>query len=657
MFCYLTGLSALSGQIDPEELSEITQAFHSLSDKIIKRHSGRIAQFTPDCLLVYFGYPLAHEDDALRAVRAGRDIVARLRSDGEWLKRSGQVCIAIHTGLALVGKLGDINPDPMAISGEAPKIAARLKSIAAPGQVVLSAATHRLIRGFFACRSLGTPIFTGVASPVEAFEVIAPTGIRTRFEWAVASGLTPFVGRDEEVEQLLDRWRQARGRRGQLVMLSGEPGIGKSRLVRVLAERTAGDSVVQLACGCSSCYRDSALYPVINLLQRTLRFSRDDDADARLTKLEEALAQFGFNLAATVPLFAALLSLPSDQRYPALSLTPEHQKQSTFEYIAEWLMRCAERNPTLLVLEDLHWADPSTLELMGFLIEKLCSASVLLILTFRPEFEPPWPSRPHVGNINVGRLSSTETELMIRSFAGGKQLPSQLANEIIIKADGVPLFVEELTRMVLKSGAVCEQDNRYVLNDSSRPLPIPSTLNDSLMARLDRLGTAKEVAQLAAVIGREFSYDLLSAIAPMEGARLTDALHRLVDAELISQLIFAADPSYSFMHAMIREAAYESLLRSKRRQYHAELARVLEEKFPEIIQSNPELVASHYTSAGLAEMAVPWWLKAGQRALEYSANQEAIRHLRNGLDLVASLPDTAEHRRQKLLLLATLGRG
>jgi predicted ATPase len=393
----------------------------------------------------------------------------------------------------------------------------------------------------------------------------------------------------------------------------------------------------------------------IEFLQRTLSFTLADDAEEKLAKLENALAAFGFDLPGMVPLFAALLSVPNNDRYPALARTPQRQKEDTFEAIVKWLMRCAERGPTRLVVEDLHWADPSTLELIGPLIDQVSSARLLLILTFRPEFRAPWPSQGQVSHITLGRLSSTATELIIRSVAGDKQLPTELTGEIVTKTDGVPLFVEELTQMVLESGWTHEEDDRYVLGTALRSLEIPSTLHDSLMARLDRLGTAKEVAQLGAIIGKEFSYEVLRAIAPFEETKLTGALNRLVDSELLAQRIVRSQVWYWFKHALIRDAAYESLLKSKRRQYHAQLAKVLQEGFPEIVDSNPELVASHYTNAGLAELAIPWWQAAGQRALQRSANQEAIRHLTKGLDLLTQLPDTPEHRRQELFLRVTLG--
>jgi class 3 adenylate cyclase/predicted ATPase len=656
MFCDMVGSTTLSGQLDPEELSEVTRAYHSLCAEVVERHAGRVAQFMGDGLLVYFGYPLSHEDDAQRAIHAGLEIVAAVASARERLGQPLQVRVAVHTGLAVVGQLGgEANPDPMAISGETPNIAARLQSIAEPDQVVISAATHKLIQGFFVCRSLGTPALKGVSIPIEVFEVIEPTGIHTRFERAVFTGLTPFVSREQEVGQLRDRWQRARDGSGQVVMLSGEAGIGKSRLVQMLAARTAGESALELACHCSPYYQNSALYPAVELLQRMLRFNRNDDSSTKLAKLEAALAQAGFSLPEMVPLFAALLSLPANGRYPTLPMSPPRQKQKTFEAIIEWLMRGAKQAPTRLIVEDLHWADPSTLELIDLLIERVTNAPFLLLLVFRPDFQPHWSSPHQITSITLGRLPQQATELLIQSAAGGKQLPVEVVNEIVAKTDGVPLFVEELTRMVLESGLVREQEGRYVLTSAMPSLAIPSTLYDSLMARLDRLGTAKEVAQLAATIGKEFSYELLRAVSPLEETRLTGALNRLVDAELLNQTLEQKGLRYCFRHALIRDAAYDSLLRSQRRQYHRRLAEVLREQFAETTEAWPAIVANHLTEAGMVEQAIPFWQRAGQQALERSANKEAIQHLTKGLDLLGALPESPQRFEQELLLCTTLG--
>jgi class 3 adenylate cyclase len=656
VFCDLVGSTPLSGQLDPEELHDLIRRYQRVCADVVGRHGGHVAQFLGDGLLVYFGYPIAHEDDARRAVRAGLEIVATISGLSARPEHSLQVRVAVHTGLAVVGHLGDgTDPDAITVVGETPNVAARLQSIAEPGTVIISESTYRLVEGFFHCRSLGAPVLKGVAAPIELYSVLAESGIQSRFERAVARGLTPFVSRKAEVELLLQRLERARNGAGQVILLSGEAGIGKSRLIRVLKECATGEPMTELAIRCSSYYQDSALYPITVVFQRFLQIHRDDTAETTVAALERALEYFGLPSSEFVPLFAALLSLPNDHRYPPPATTPQQQKQKTFEAIIAMLLREAQQRLTWIVVEDVHWADPSTLELLNLLIEQVSRSRLFVVLIFRPDFLPPWRSQPHVSSITLDRLPKAGIELMIDSLAGGKKLPSDVTRDIAEKTEGVPLFIEELTRMVLESGLFREQDGRYELTSSLPSLAIPSTLYESLMARLDRLGTAKEVAQLAATIGKEFSYDLLRAISPLNETKLTGALNRLVDAELLDQHLLSFQRSYSFRHALIRDAAYESLLRSKRRQYHGQIATALQESFPETGNANPELIAVHYTDAGLIEKAVPYWQIAGHKALERSANQEAIRHLSKGLELLSILPETPEHLQQELLLRATLG--
>jgi len=422
-----------------------------------------------------------------------------------------------------------------------------------------------------------------------------------------------------------------------------------------LVDRTAGEPLWELSCRCSPYYQNSALYPAIDCLQRMLRYDRNDDANTKFDKLQEMLGQFAFDLAQTLPLFASLLSLPANDRYPVSPMSPQRQKQKTFEAIVELLLRAAEKGPVRLIVEDLHWADSSTLDLIDLLIERLLRARLFLVLVFRPEFVAPWPSQAHITEITLGRLSRAPTEQMIQSVAGDKPLPAEVVEEIVEKTEGVPLFVEELTRMVLESPLLEERDGRYLLTSALPSLAIPSTLHDSLMARLDRLGTAKEVAQLCATIGRDFSYELLRAVSPLNETRLTGALNRLVDAELLQHSIVQNRLRYTFRHALIRDAAYDSLLRSQRRQYHHKVAEVLQERFGETVDARPELVAHHFTEAGLIEQAIPYWQRAGQRALERSANKEAISHLTKGIELLDPLPKSAQHLQQELVFRMALG--
>jgi class 3 adenylate cyclase/predicted ATPase len=652
MFCDMVGSTALSGRLDPEELYELTREYQIVCTEAITREGGYVAQYLGDGLLAYFGYPAAHEDDAVRAARAGLGIVAAVSK----LQKSLHVRVGIHTGLAVVEQSQGQSDSPnITITGETPNITSRLQAIAESDTVVISEATHRLIEGFFVCRSLGKPSLKGVARPFELFLVLDESGVQSRFDRAVLTGLTPFVSREKELELLLQSWEHACAGHGQVVLLSGEPGIGKSRLMRVLKERTTIAGIAELGIRCSQYYQDSALYPVITFLQRLFQFQRNDDTAAQFDKLEKTLQAPGLDLFENVPLFADLLSLPGSKRYPSLGLSPEKQRQRTCEAIIDWLLKVAEQTPTRIIVEDAQWSDPSTLELISQLIERIPRARLFLAMVFRSDFVLPWRSQPHIQALNLGRLSKSATESMTRSIARGKLLPGDVLAEIGAKTEGVPLFVEELTRMILESGKLRELSDRYESIGSLPSLTIPSTIYESLMARLDRLGTAKEVAQLAATIGKEFSYELLHIVSPLDEAKLTGALNKLVDAELLEQRLRPPRTYYSFRHALIRDAAYESLLRSRRRQYHGDIARALEKHFPETIESQPELLAHHFAEAGLIEQAVPLFQRAGQRAFQRSESQEAIRHLKKGLALVRALPETTQQMQEELLLLTSLG--
>lgn len=656
VFCDLVGSTALSGQLDPEELHDLNRQYQRVCADAVERHGGHVAEILGDGLVVYFGYPIAHEDDAQRAVRAGLEMVKAVSQLSADLDRPLEVRVAAHTGLAVVGHLGNgADPDAISIVGDTPNIAARLQSIAEPGTVVVSAPTHRLIEGFFRCRSLGAPRLKGVAEPIELYSVLAESGIQSRFERAVVSGLTALVSRETEIEFLLQRLERTRNGVGQVVLLSGEAGIGKSRLMRALKERAIGEPTTELAARCSPYYQDSALYPVIAFFQRFLQIGPDDTAEIMLATLERTLEYFGLPLPEFVPIFASLLSLPNDPRYPLPPVTPQRQKQKTFEAIVAWLLKAAEQRTTWLVVEDVHWADPSTLELLSLLLDQVSRWRLFVVLIFRSEFLPPWRSQPHVSTLTLDRLPREGIESMIASLAGGKKVPPEVTRDIAEKTGGVPLFVEELTRMVLESGLLRKRDGRYELTSSLPSLAIPSTLYESLMARLDRLGPAKEIAQLAATIGKEFSYDLIRTISPLDDAKLAAALSQLVEAELLEQHLLSFQRSYSFRHALICDAAYESLLKSRRREYHGQIAVALQKSFPDIVSAHPELIAAHYTDAGMIEQGILYWQRAGRKALERSANQEAIRHLTKGLELLTRLPETQEHLQQELLLRATLG--
>ncbi len=659
MFCDLVGSTPLAEQLDPEELREVVRSYQETCTAVIHRFEGYIARYVGDALLVYFGYPVAHEDDAQRAVRVGLDIVAALPQLNAQLQQVVgaqhaaplQVRIGIHTGLVVVGEMGGRDYRESMALGKTPNVAARLQGLAEPNMVVISTTTYRLVEGLFACRTLGPQTLKGVSTPVEVYQILGESGAQSRFEVAVTSGLTPLVGREEEVGLLVQRWERAKEGAGQVVMLNGEPGIGKSRLLQVLRERLAQETLTRLECRCSPYYQNSALYPVIDLLQRLLQFKRDDSSEEKLRKLEGTLEVEAIHelppRAETVPLFASLLSLPLPERYSPLTFTPQKQKEKTQQAILAWLLVEAERQPLRLDVEDLHWADPSTLELLNLLIEQVPTARLFIVLTFRPEFIPPWAIRSHLTQLTLSRLARTQTERMVERVAGGKALPFEVLQQIVSKTDGVPLFVEELTKTVLESVGAHGRA-------PSSPLAIPATLHDSLMARLDRLGTVKEVAQLGATLGREFSYELIRAVSPVDESSLQQALAKLVEAEVLYQRGLPPQTHYLFKHALIQDAAYQSLLKSTRQQYHNKIAQMLEEQFAEAKETQPELLAYHYTEAGLSAQAIPYWQRAGEKTAQRSAYVEAIGHLTRGLDLLKALPDTPQRAQQELTLQIAL---
>ena len=630
---------------------------------MIARFEGHIAQYLGDGLLVYFGYPLAHEDDAQRAVRAGLGMVEALGQLNVRLQQDRGVELAvrlgIHTGLVVVGEVGGGARQEQLALGETPNLAARLQGIAAPNTVVISAATVQLLSGFFACQSLGTPSLKGLAQPLEVYRVLYESTARSRLEAAGSTGLTPLVGREQEVGLLRERWAQVKEGVGQVMLLSGEAGIGKSRLVQVLTEHVAAEPQAWLTpCQCSPYYQNTALYPMIDLLERVaLRFDREESPQQKLRKLEGFLVQYGLPLTEAVPLFAALLSLPLGTNYAPLTVSPEQQKQQTLHALLTIMLRIAAQQPVLFVMEDLHWVDPTTLELLSLLVDQGHTARILVLWTFRPDFSPPWTGRSHLTQVTLPRLPHRQATEMTSHVAHGKALPPEVVEQMVAKTDGVPLFVEELTKMVLESGLLQEREDRYELTGPLPPLAIPTTLHDSLMARLDRLATVKGLAQLGATLGREFSYNLLQAVSPWDEETLQQGLHQLVEAEILYQQGLPPQATYLFKHALIQEEAYQSLLRSTRQQHHQHIAQVLEGRFPELCETQPELLAHHYTEAGVLAQAFPYWQQAGQRAIERSANLEAIGHLTKGLEVLKTLPDTPDRAKQELTLHITLSMG
>jgi predicted ATPase len=521
--------------------------------------------------------------------------------------------------------------------------------LAEPGSVVIAPSTRLLVGGLFDLADLGAHPVKGFEQPVRAWRVLRDSPAESRFEALHGRSLTPLIAREHEIGLLLERFERAKDAEGQVVLLSGEPGIGKSRIVRALRERLGNELYTPLSHFCSPFHVNSALYPVIALLERVTRLERDDPPETRLEKLEGLLAQAVENVREVAPLVAALLSLPTGGRYAPLHLTPEVQKQRTLEVLVDQLAGLASRQPVLAVYEDVHWIDPSTLDLLDLVVERVQRIRVLTIITFRPEFVPPWTGRSHVTSLVLGRLARRQGASMIEAMTGGKALPAEVVDQIVTKTDGVPLFIEELTKTLLESGLLREADDRYVLNGPLPPLAIPTTLHDSLLARLDRLGPAKETAQLGAALGREFSYELLAAVSQLRDKELQEALAQLASAELIFRRGRPPDATYTFKHALVQDAAYARLLMSRRQQLHSRIAQVLKERFPDRVAAEPELLAHHHTEAGEIEPAIENWLAAGQRAIERSANAEAVAHLRRGLELVEGLPDATERARRELV--------
>jgi class 3 adenylate cyclase/predicted ATPase len=656
MFVDLVGSTALSARLDPEEMRKVLRAYQDTVAGEISRYEGHVAKFMGDGVLAYFGWPIAHEDDAERAARAGLAVtqsVAALQSpDGQTLAAR----IGIATGLVVIGDLvGSGEALERDVIGETPNLAARLQALAEPAQVVIAESTYRLLGRLFDVEDLGQRRLAGFGEPLRVLRVLGQSAAEDRFEALHGTGLVPLVGREQELALLLDRWERVGDGEGQVVLLSGEPGIGKSRLVRALRERLARETYTPLSHFCSPFHQTSPLYPVIDLLERGAGFARDDSPLEKLDKLEALTAAATRDVAGAAPLLAALLSIPIAGRYPPLELSPEQQKQRTFEALVDQITGLAAHRPVLAVYEDVHWADPTTLELLESVIERVRTLPMLVLITCRPEFSPRWSGHAHLTLLTLSRLGRRQGTSMVEQLTGGKTLPAEVLAQVLARTDGVPLFVEELTKVVLESGLLVEESDRYVLIGPLPPLAIPATLHDSLMARLDRFAPVKQVAQIAACIGREFSYDLVSMTAPLSDDTLRDALKGLCASELVFCRGTPPNASYRFKHALVHEVAYRSLLRSRRQQLHARIAAVLEERFSQTAETHPELIGHHYAEAGLRDQAAVYFQRAGARALERSTYLEAISHLARGLELLEASPDTIERVQRELELQLALG--
>jgi class 3 adenylate cyclase len=653
MFCDLVGSTPLSARLDPEDLREVIGAYHRCCADLVSEAGGFVAKYMGDGVLAYFGYPLAHEHDAEHAVRAG---LALVEAAPKLTTAAGvplQVRVGIATGLVVVGDLiGAGAAQEQAVVGETPNLAARLQALAEPGAVVIADGTRRLLGNLFELKDLGTRDLKGIARPARAWAALRARSVGSRFDALHPTGLTALVGREEESELLLRRWSRAKTGEGQVALLSGEAGIGKSRLTAALLERLASEPHMRLRYFCSAQRADSAFHPIIGQMERAAGLAYDDKSQAKLDKLDALLAQTSTS-PEDAALFAEMLSLPNDGRYPALELTPEQRRQRVLEALMSQLAGLARRQPVLMILEDAHWIDPTSLEVFGRIVDRIKTLPALLIVTFRPDFNAPWVGQSHVTSLMLNRLGEREAAAIIACLVGNQALPADVLAEIVERTDGIPLFVEEMTKAVLE--AESEGAARHTVAAVPAPaLAVPASLHASLMARLDRLGPAKEVAQIGSAIGREFSHALLHSVVRKPETELGSALDRLVQAGLLSRQGVPPQASYLFKHALVQDAAYGTLLREPRRALHARIAETLESRFAETAENQPEILAHHCTEAGQIEKAAGLWGKAGQQSLARSALVEAAVQLTRALDQIATLPGTAALRRERIKLQVAL---
>ena len=649
LYCDLVGSTALSNTLDPEVYRSVLSRYHESAIAAIQRFDGYVQQIQGDGVVAYFGYPIAHEQDAERAIRAGLSIIDTLGKLD--VNPALQVRIGIASGLVVASHV--LAPNKTAV-GETPNLAQRLQTVALPNQVIVSPRTRALAGGSFEFEDHGVHELKGIAAPTQVWRISATSRLQTRFETATRAGITPLVGRDQELGRLVDTWQSSRAGSGQVVLINGEPGIGKSRLLRAFREHFGPNVEVALSYQCSPYYNNTALYPIIDHLERTMGFEREDSAEAKLDKLESRLVTELNCPEQDCNFIARALSIACDERYGQLNMTPQRQKDETLRALVDTVAAIAEQHATVMLMEDVHWIDPTTTEILDQLIERTRTLPLLLLITHRPEFQSHW-TQDYVANVALTRLSRAQSATLILKVTNNKPLPADLIGQIVDKTDGVPLFLEELTKAVLESDIVKDSGDRYEYSGKVDQMSIPATLRDSLMARLDRLFPVKELAQIGAVIGREFSHELLEAVSPIKEPKLTEGMDKLVASELIFRRGIAPNATYQFKHALVQDTAYESLLTAKRKELHGQIAETIEKHFPQQAEQEPELVAQHYTKAGNTEQAVPYWAKAGIANMQRSAFVESIAHLDRGLELVNTLSESVIRDVKELELRGLLG--
>ncbi len=653
MFCDLVGSTALSEKLDPEELRALLHDYRTRCGVVITRYEGFVARYVGDGILTYFGWPKAHEEDAERALRAALEILQAVK--GATFAEPLSVRIGIATGPVVVGEQAGVGDQSKLAIGSTPNLAARLQGLAAADQIFIAASTRRLIGNAFELADLGEQELKGIAEPVHAWRVMAVSAAASRFEAATQGWVTPLVGREQEIGLLLDRWQQAQDGEGQVVLLSGEPGIGKSRILSTLRGRLEAQGAQALRFQCSPYYVNSAFYPSIDNFARALKFSRDETIESKLDKLEALIVSRNGRPLADVRFIASLLSIPCEQRYGPLLMTPQKFKDETLRSLVDLTEAAAVKHPRVMLYEDAHWADPTSVEVLDLLIDRVRAIPLLIVLTHRPEFQSSWSQHGHVTALNLSKLTRAQSGEIVSKLAGGKALPAGLADQILSKTDGVPLYVEELTKSILESGELKDAGDHYEYAGAARSVTIPATLRDSLTARLDRSPAAKEIAQIGAAIGRGFSYELIAAVAPHTKTGLDSALNQLTESGLAFRRGTPPEANYTFKHALVQDAAYDSLLKTKRQELHANIASAIERTRPTSTDTEPELLAHHRTHANQPTEAIPLWKKAGELALNKMALTEAISHLNKGLEVIATVPPSIERDDAELGLQTLLG--